>query len=751
MNKKKTIVLFLLLASLLYAAPSCGLVDCPYGYECADINIDPVCIYSDCASFYNNCGIYSHPDAECTYGLFQISPACVPKSAIGCDYYNPCPQDFSCVDATCLFNGDCTSDYGCPTDYECTTDCSGIIEPPGTVDCTPNLCYADNYWCPSSADCAYDRPCSNPSENCQNCNCNAIVSGDFSVSSISPSPAYEPNILSVIAYIPEGSPDSEPETLDWIWTAVNGGTTNTLMTGTQGTIVPGSSLELPPYSSCDASALCIPGTSVHFEATLHYSDGASQTASSPPTTILPLPPPVLTDISAAPSPATAQSTLQIYLSTPTIANPSPNSVSYEWRTTTGQVLYSSSQSISPTQTYSYSLDCVSYSCFPNTYVLFYAELHFSGTTKTSEAESSSIFIAPEQTIPGQPNCGNSILDAGEECDPGIPNSCLGPPPVIVDETTCTAENCACSQYSCTCAITSYECGNGICEGAEPIYCDDDCADEGDINSLVYLGFALTIFLMALAFMYSKFFAHGNAYLDVWLRDEAVHLGWSVLFAVLLLGGAFLENSLSTAENFIGGTAAEGALAYASEYIDGLAEQGIDMMGELTEDSIKLQGSSTTVIFTGKPFMTGKGEGKGTEKRAYSSSQELAIDLLIPMVASLKMQSQILAMLAIPSILPSFAAFALFLRALPITRKGGNYLLALSFALFVLLPAFYLFASYAQEQMAEMPSPSIAQDDYIGFEIFALLLPQAVFLPNIALMLIITATTAIAAAIRGVSE
>ncbi|MBI4399737.1 hypothetical protein HY570_03225, partial [Candidatus Micrarchaeota archaeon] len=134
---------------------------------------------------------------------------------------------------------------------------------------------------------------------------------------------------------------------------------------------------------------------------------------------------------------------------------------------------------------------------------------------------------------------------------------------------------------------------------------------------------------------------------------------------------------------------------------------------------------------------GKGEGKNAHLKAVSQSQEIAIDMLLPVMASLKVQLTALSMInqfAIELLLP----FGVLLRIIPFTRQAGDFLIALSVALYIVFPMTYVLNSYIYDNFVRSASGiAFSGDGNIDFAGIGQLLPQAIFFPNLSIVITIS--------------
>jgi len=275
----------------------------------------------------------------------------------------------------------------------------------------------------------------------------------------------------------------------------------------------------------------------------------------------------------------------------------------------------------------------------------------------------------------------------------------------------------------------------------------------------FLGVAFMLVSLAIAgaYMYGK--AMHSAQAEVWARDEATNL----LISALLFAGlaVFFGGACSIAEQFTGNS----PFVSSYQYLDRLIyNNALPAIKYLVGDSLEDQKAATRYLYVGFVPFTGHGIGSNANYRALSANKEFVIDLLLPMVASLTAQRQILQMLEIFStsiLLP----FAFILRLVPPTREMGNMLIALFFGLYIVAPTMYAMGGAAFEQVAENPimhqSGSGVVYDFSDWAyeggsgreawLFRIgsVMPQAVFLPNLVIVVVTTCTMALAKGLRAI--
>lgn len=286
---------------------------------------------------------------------------------------------------------------------------------------------------------------------------------------------------------------------------------------------------------------------------------------------------------------------------------------------------------------------------------------------------------------------------------------------------------------------------------------------GAALSLIGVSFTLVSLCIALAYMYSKF--REDPTMGVWAKDEAFNLVVTVLlFAGLLV---IFSASCSIASDYSGGNP-----IYASQqYLDALiSSNGLNILRVLSSDSITNQLDATKYRYLGLTPFWGEGAALRSNRKAYSAQEEYLIDMYLPIIASLTAQKYVItgiAWMGAYVLLP----FAFVMRLIPPTRDFGNVLIALFFGLYIVVPTLYAmsgsifmqsivnnlspfttdsslekFCSYGLDNREPPCGPSAGTILYrIGSTI-----PQAVFLPNLVIIVAISCIMALSKALRAIA-
>jgi hypothetical protein len=293
------------------------------------------------------------------------------------------------------------------------------------------------------------------------------------------------------------------------------------------------------------------------------------------------------------------------------------------------------------------------------------------------------------------------------------------------------------------------------------------------GTLIAAVIGLVVVVIALAYTYGTVF-HNAAFL-IFAKDELYHLGFSILlllgftgivvFSCDLTGFFFGETfkNLGTSQCYAEGLSVN---SIATCYVD-LAEGDARGMAErYTQKYISNLMDSTWSVSIAIPLFNAYTGTAGAYRRVVSNEYNMVLSsFLVPALMSISMQKFALVFITeniIRWILPT--AFAL--RFFPATRHMGNIFIALALGLYVLVPLMYTFnlAMYDvvfndcnafakaacdnfidNTNCASNPAATCGNPD--SFWNVARLIPQAFFLPNLTIAIVITFLASIHKALR----
>lgn len=281
---------------------------------------------------------------------------------------------------------------------------------------------------------------------------------------------------------------------------------------------------------------------------------------------------------------------------------------------------------------------------------------------------------------------------------------------------------------------------------------------GDATSFITLSFSLVALSISLIYMYGKLKEDAKA--STWAKDEAQNLLITVLLFIGLL--AFFTASCSISAAYAGSDPFRAADTYMSSLLE---KNGNEVIRSLTTGSIENQMTATSALFLGMTPFGGSGVSNRAGYKALSAQKELVVDLYLPFIASLTAQKYLLqavqwfgASLLLP--------FAFVMRLVPPTRDFGNVLIALFFALYIVAPAMYVMSAQAFTRATLQPVLISNENAFYTYGLdgktggeevrraqfyqIGSTIPQAVFIPNIVLIVVITCTMALSKALKAAS-
>jgi len=288
------------------------------------------------------------------------------------------------------------------------------------------------------------------------------------------------------------------------------------------------------------------------------------------------------------------------------------------------------------------------------------------------------------------------------------------------------------------------------------------AGGGEAVSFIAITFAIVSFAIGLAYMYSK--VREDPAAGVWAKDEAYNLIISLLLFVGIL--LFFSGACEIAQSYAHG----GSPIDASQmYLDSLLQSnGLNVLKELQSDSLQNQLDATKYYYLGLTPFFGDGVAVRANRKAWSAQREYLIDLYLPIVASLTAQKYMLqgiAWMGASVLLP----FAFVLRLVPPTREYGNMLLALFFGLYIMVPTMYAMSAQVFADNVQNITTPYSVTSLQKFHSFALdgqniphdikdtlfyrigsVLPQAIFIPNLVIIVAVTSIMALSKALRAIA-
>ena len=290
---------------------------------------------------------------------------------------------------------------------------------------------------------------------------------------------------------------------------------------------------------------------------------------------------------------------------------------------------------------------------------------------------------------------------------------------------------------------------------------------GDPGLMIGLAMTLVILLIGISYMIGSFTR--NAEMIVFAKDELYHLMFSA-FLIASVGAImfFSCQTLSAFLDFVLGpdgldlitpqgcyTGIEPPMQVSECYLSDITRTTETTARKMLQESISHEMDSTLIVSLYNPISGGVSIPFGAYHKAYAMQFDLvAMNFALPALITLNIQTLVLKFSV--DIIRWLVPVALLLRVVPPTRYFGNMLIGITVALYVIIPTLYALNG-AMDQVVFSQCPqyaSIVDDPLMGgcgsdtsFWLIARAMPQAFFLPNLALALAITFLSSIAKALK----
>ncbi|MDO8339343.1 MAG: hypothetical protein Q7T16_01670 [Candidatus Burarchaeum sp.] len=250
-------------------------------------------------------------------------------------------------------------------------------------------------------------------------------------------------------------------------------------------------------------------------------------------------------------------------------------------------------------------------------------------------------------------------------------------------------------------------------------------------SLIILLALLSGLIVALAYMGSQVFQKFEW--EIWAKNTGVRVlvALALVFGVnmVILAGCAASDALVGKDMFDASNSYLGNLVYS---------RGFPLIYTLTEASLQNQLEAIDFKFTSSPFSGGSGIAAHAGEKTKANAQDAVVNMLMPLMASLYAQ-QLLLQAIQTVIVPVFLPFAFVLRVFSQTRTVGDYLIAICLGLAVVLPLTYVMnlVIVGGMDMANILTPSMAADPDLKLASVTSLIPQAIFLPNLTIVVTVS--------------
>ena len=241
------------------------------------------------------------------------------------------------------------------------------------------------------------------------------------------------------------------------------------------------------------------------------------------------------------------------------------------------------------------------------------------------------------------------------------------------------------------------------------------------------------FIVAFAYMASQAFQRFEW--ELWAKNSGVQ----VLVALALVFGVnvVILAGCAASEELIG--PGQDMFTASNNYLEDLVySKGFPLIYSLTEASLQNQLEAINFKFTSNPLTGGSGIARSAGEKTKANAQDAIVNMLMPLIASLSAQQLILR--AVQNlIIPVFLPFAFVLRVFSQTRTVGDYMIAICLGLSVVLPLTYVMNIIIADtiDLSTLISPYMASDPDLKLVQVTSLIPQALFLPNLTIVVTVS--------------
>ncbi len=265
--------------------------------------------------------------------------------------------------------------------------------------------------------------------------------------------------------------------------------------------------------------------------------------------------------------------------------------------------------------------------------------------------------------------------------------------------------------------------------------------------LVAIAAGLAIVSISLSFMVGKLTS--NPQLLVFSKDEMAHLIITLLLLSSIIG--IFEGSCVLMDDFLD---IDGGLSAAKSHMYNLQLEGKMIVRSLLKASVEEKFEAAWVAGYMLPIVGGETAFIRSYHNANARQYEIIADMVTVGYVASGVQHYALHFIQ-NFVFPIMLPFGLILRALPFVREAGNTILALCFALLVILPFAYgvnASAGDVDKQFCDLDEERVMGDctTTLGWGRISSYLFQTIFLPNLAMVVFIAGATAMVKAAKVIS-
>jgi len=275
------------------------------------------------------------------------------------------------------------------------------------------------------------------------------------------------------------------------------------------------------------------------------------------------------------------------------------------------------------------------------------------------------------------------------------------------------------------------------------------------DAILYMAIASLLLVVGLTSAYMIGKATNNVRLIAWVNNEYTNVIVSILLGLFVLA-IFIGINDKVEEYYD-----NDIYTLSFSYIDGLTNEALSLAQIETKRSLTDLYKTTAYAFIGTPMTESGGCGKAymSYYSASSAHREMVVDLLTTSAISLQVQKY--ALYAGMMVVLTFALpVGILLRMFPGIRKLGNFLIAVAFAVGIIFPMTYVLNSDMHDRLFSEACEltELGQNDEVFpnspasgciLSRIALIFPQAIFFPNISIVITGAFVAGLTTALEGI--
>ncbi len=266
----------------------------------------------------------------------------------------------------------------------------------------------------------------------------------------------------------------------------------------------------------------------------------------------------------------------------------------------------------------------------------------------------------------------------------------------------------------------------------------------EFDGMIATAVMFMLLLITIAYMGGKIFEKPE--LGVWAKVEAQNLVITGFLIGIIFFGLGVGCSVLGAQS--GGSPFKKIDVGLGEIQD---KYGTELSKKLVSDAMDSQMKAVSYMYVVATPIYQKGIAYRANQRARAQYRDMLVDIQLPLLVSVNVQRLAMYMADI-MVLNALLPAAILFRAFFITRDVGNFLLALSFGLFIVVPMAYLiFLEAYQDLSAANIFTGLPNDNVAGNALLKIgyITPAAILLPNFAMVVLISFVMAGHKALRGI--